>query len=96
MTTDRTAEALARHFRLVIDNSEGDYLVRCELVEEARQSDTPRADLADKLERWARDMFFPWDETAEPSPLNLMQEEILGTVIASIDWHAMASDYLSE
>ena len=39
-------------------------------------------------------MFFPWDETAEPSPLNLMQEEILGTVIASIDWHAMAVDYL--
>ena len=96
MTTDRPAVALARHFRFVIDNSGGDYLVRCELVEEARQSDTPRADLADKLERWARDMFFPWDETGEPSPLNLMQEEILGTVIASIDWHAMASDYLSE
>jgi len=109
MTTDRTAEALERHFRFVIDNSGGDYLVRCELVEEARQSDTPRADLADKLERWARDMFFPWvyikgsplmytdqHETGEPDPLNLMQREMLGVVIASIDWHAMASDYLSE
>ena len=94
MTTDKTAEALAHHFRLIIDNYEGDYLRRCDLVTDARGDDAPRAYLADALNQWALEMLF--GPEGEGDDLNAMQRELLGTVVAHIDWYAMADDYLAE
>lgn len=97
MTTDATATSLAHHFRLVVDNCEGDYrYLRALVTEEAANSETPRADLADSLRAWAGDMLFPWDDTGEPDPLNMLQREMLGVVLSSIDWWAMAADLLDE
>ena len=93
MTTDRTAEALAHHFRLMIDNYEGDYLHRCDLVTDDRQDDSPRAYLADALNQWALEMVFGPDGECD---LNPMQREMLATAIAHIDWYTMADDYLAE
>ena len=92
--TDATAASLAHHFRLVIDNTEGDYLFRCELVQAARDTEYPRANLAEALRRWAGEMLFGVD--GEEDALNMMQREMLGAVESSIDWWAMADDYLGE
>ncbi len=83
---DRTAEALAHHVRLILDNDEALYEWRRHL---ARHADGP-GDLSDAL----RDMV---EELCGLGDMDCcMVSELLTTAIAHVDWYAMAQSYLAE
>lgn len=91
MTTDATAERLKRHVQLVLDNDEGMYRYRVMLTRDAARGKYPRADLADALKDYAEELC-DLDNDAVP----MMARELLTTALDSIDWHAMATEYLEE
>ena len=91
-STDKAAESLSYHFRLVIDNDSDSYQHRRAMVAEARESEYPRADLADALKDWAEYLAgLEADDTA-----GMLARELLTTAFDWIDWHGMAEDYLAE
>ena len=92
-TNDTTAERLTHHFMLVIDNEHGDYEMRREMVREALTGDYPVATLRDSLREWAEEMMYGDDDI---ETMNIMQRELIGVALNSIDWYAMAVRYIEE
>lgn len=92
MPVDRTAEVLAHHVCLLLDNEEGTYHAVLELVESARESEYPRSELSGSL----RDLVETLCGFDEYDDIPMMSRELLGVALSSIDWHAMAVRYLED
>lgn len=91
-TDDATAVRLARHIQLVLDNDEGIYRYRVMLTRDATRGKYPRADLADALKDYVEELC----ELESDDALPMMARELLTTALGSVDWHAMATEYLEE
>lgn len=63
----------------------------CDLVVSALEDEFPRAVLRDSLREFVEELC-GLDDDALP----LMARELLGTALCSVDWYAMAVDYIAE
>jgi len=84
MSSDTLEERITHLVRLWIDNDEGLYLHRRQLVRDALDE----IQLEDALKEWVA-------ELANPSPEGMVGD-ILTTALAFVDWHTMATDYMAE
>lgn len=96
-----TAEqSLTHHVRLILDNDEGLYNMRREIVQRAIadadvSGEASGQDVAEELQGLYEGLVGLRDDLGVPEP-GMPAMEILSTALAFVDWHEMAVDYIAE
>jgi hypothetical protein len=100
MSAENTAEqALTHHVRLILDNDEGLFNMRREIVqaaiENAEEGPVNVNQVADELSELYEQLVGIRDDFGVEQP-GLPALEILSTALAFVDWFGIAEDYIAE
>lgn len=91
-TVDFAAQA-THHVSLVLDNDEGLYNWRREIVE---QNGPEIAPVAAALKDWAEELVGVGGEEYGLPELTMLNREMVGLALAWVNWDKLAADYIAE